>query len=210
MAGAETERCDAARNRQRLLEAAVSLVDSLGADAVTMDAVAVAAGVGKGTVFRRFGNRAGLMLALLDHTERELQHGFMFGPAPLGPGAEPVDRLVAFGHARLSLVHVQGEVLRAAESSPGSRYSAPAHNVSMTHISSLLRQVPVHGDIAMLAYALVTTLEATLVLHQMRDLGMTIDRLADGWTDLVHRVTRDPDQPNTASVDSAASASATP
>ncbi|MGU3434167.1 TetR/AcrR family transcriptional regulator [Actinomycetes bacterium M1A6_2h] len=210
MAGAESERCDAARNRQRLLTAAVTLVDELGADAVTMDAVAAAAGVGKGTVFRRFGSRAGLMLALLDHTEAELQRGFMFGPPPLGPGADPVDRLIAFGRARLAHVHVQGEVLRAAESAPESRYAAPAHTVSITHVSSLLRQVPVNGDIRMLAYALVTPLEATLVLHQVRDLGMTVERLGDGYADLVRRITRDPDQPNVARVDSAASTSATP
>lgn len=210
MVGADTERCDAARNRQRLLKAAVELVDSLGADAVTMDAVAVAAGVGKGTVFRRFGSRAGLMLALLDHTEAELQQRFMFGPPPLGPGADPVDRLIAFGRARLDHVHVQGEVLRAAEAAPEMRYSAPAHAVNITHVSSLLRRIPVHGDIQLLAYALVTPLEATLVLHQVRDLGMTVERIGDGWADLVRRVTRDPDQPKTDSVDSAASRNATP
>jgi hypothetical protein len=30
------------------------------------------------------------------------------------------------------------------------------------------------------------------VLHQYRDLGMTMDRLADGWEDLVRRATRVP------------------
>ncbi|MDJ0110593.1 helix-turn-helix domain-containing protein, partial [Rhodococcus erythropolis] len=76
------ERGDAARNRVLLLDAAALLVAERGVDAVTMDAVACRAGVGKGTVFRRFGNRSGLMQALLDHTERELQQAFMFGPPP--------------------------------------------------------------------------------------------------------------------------------
>ncbi|HEV7854381.1 MAG TPA: helix-turn-helix domain-containing protein, partial [Mycobacterium sp.] len=53
------ERGDAARNRTLLLEAARRLIAERGADAVSMDDIAAAAGVGKGTVFRRFGSRAG-------------------------------------------------------------------------------------------------------------------------------------------------------
>nr|WP_314141876.1 TetR/AcrR family transcriptional regulator [uncultured Rhodococcus sp.] len=190
IAGEESERCDAARNRRLLLDAATDLVATVGADAITMDAVATKAGVGKGTVFRRFGNRAGLMRALLDHTEKKLQHSFMFGDPPLGPGADPIDRLVAFGRARLDFVNVQGEVLRAAESADDARYSAPAHMVNFTHVLSLLRAADVDGDLELLAYWLLTPLEATLVLHQYRDLGMPMDRLADGWEDLVRRATR--------------------
>ncbi|MFY2787049.1 TetR/AcrR family transcriptional regulator [Rhodococcus sp. KRD162] len=190
IAGEDTERCDAARNRRLLLDAATDLVATIGADAITMDAVAHRAGVGKGTVFRRFGNRAGLMRALLDHTEQKLQHAFMFGDPPLGPGADPVDRLVAFGRARLEFVSTQGEILRAAETSADGRYSAPAHMVNFTHVVSLLRAAGVDGDIPLLAHWLLTPLEATLVLHQYRDLGMTKERLADGWEDLVRRATR--------------------
>ncbi len=190
IAGEETERCDAARNRRLLLDAATELVATIGADAVTMDALAARAGVGKGTVFRRFGSRSGLMQALVDHTEKELQHGFLFGPPPLGPGADPIDRLVAFGRARLNLVEVQGEVMRAAENSPELRYSAPAHRVNYTHVLNLLRTADVEGDLELLAYGLLTPLEATLVLHQFRDLGMSMQRLADGWEDLVRRATR--------------------
>ncbi|WP_159062424.1 TetR/AcrR family transcriptional regulator, partial [Streptomyces caniscabiei] len=90
-------RADAARNRTRLLEVAARLAAECGAANLTMEAVATAAEVGKGTVFRRFGDRFGLMVALLDHQERELQAAFLSGPPPLGPEAPPVDRLRAFG-----------------------------------------------------------------------------------------------------------------
>ena len=190
IAGEETERCDAARNRRRLLDAAAEMVATIGVDAVTMDGLASRAGVGKGTVFRRFGSRTGLMQALLDHTEKELQHAFLFGRPPLGPGADPIDRLVAFGRARLDLVEVQGEVMRAAENSPEFRYSAPDHMVNYTHVLTLLRSAHVDADLELLAYNLLTPLEATLVLHQFRDLGMSMERLADGWEDLVRRATR--------------------
>lgn len=188
--GEETERCDAARNRRLLLDAAAELVATVGADAVTMDGLASKAGVGKGTVFRRFGSRSGLMQALLDHTEKELQQRFLFGPPPMGPGADPIDRLVAFGRARLDLVEVQGEVMRAAETSAELRYSAPAHMVSYTHVLTLLRAAHVTGDLELLAFGLLIPLEATLVLHQFRNLNMSMQRLADGWEDLVRRATR--------------------
>src|SRR6187431_410062 len=95
------ERSDAARNRDAVLCAARRLIDDRGVDALTMDAVAEAAGVGKGTVFRRFGNRAGLMARLLDESEAAWQGAVISGPPPLGPGAPARERLLAFGHSRL-------------------------------------------------------------------------------------------------------------
>ncbi|HKV18348.1 MAG TPA: helix-turn-helix domain-containing protein, partial [Mycobacterium sp.] len=76
------ERGDAARNRVLLLDAARRLIAEKGADAVSMDDIAAAAGVGKGTVFRRFGSRAGLMMVLLDEDEKASQEAFLFGPPP--------------------------------------------------------------------------------------------------------------------------------
>ncbi|MFF0494110.1 TetR/AcrR family transcriptional regulator [Nocardia sp. NPDC003482] len=178
-----TERSDAARNRQLLLDAAEELVREHGADAVTMDAVAKRAGVGKGTVFRRFGNRAGLMMALLDHSDRKLQAAYIFGPPPLGPGAPPVERLVAFGRARLADIEVAGEVRRAADD-PG-RFATPPYNVVKTHVSLLLRQAGTPGEIPLLADTLLNALDATLVLHQTRVLGYTLDQIGDHWERLI-------------------------
>lgn len=101
---APQERGDAARNRLLLLHAARTLIDERGTEAVSMDDIATAAGVGKGTLFRRFGSRAGLMMVLLDEDERALQQAYLFGPPPLGPDAPPLQRLLAFGHERLRFV----------------------------------------------------------------------------------------------------------
>ena len=98
---APQERGDAARNRTLLLDAARRLIAERGADAVTTDDIAAAAGVGKGTLFRRFGSRAGLMIVLLDEDEKAEQQAFLFGPPPLGPGAPPLERLLAYGRDRL-------------------------------------------------------------------------------------------------------------
>jgi hypothetical protein len=84
------ERGDAARNRALLLDAARRLIAARGPDTVTMDEIAAAAGVGEGTLFRRFDSRAGLMIVLLDEDEQAEQQAFLFGPAPLGPNAPPL------------------------------------------------------------------------------------------------------------------------
>lgn len=188
LAGGATERCDAARNRRLLLDAAAILVAERGVDAVTMDALAAAAGVGKGTVFRRFGSRAGLMLELLDHSEKELQSAFMFGPPPLGPGADPVDRLVAYGRARLAMVETQGEVMRAAKATPFSRFDAPPHLVSVAHVSTLLREAGHRDHVRLLTDALLAPLDADLVLHQLRELRIPLPEIADSWTRLARRM----------------------
>lgn len=98
------ERADAARNRLAILQAARGLLaDSAGE--VSMQRVADRAGVGVGTVYRRFGDRQGLLLAVLDEDEREFQRDFIQGPGPLGPGAsgevDPGLRISAFTHELL-------------------------------------------------------------------------------------------------------------
>ena len=86
-----------------------------------MDQVGCAAKVGKGTLFRHFGDRCGLMRALLDERERSLQEDFIRGPAPLGPGAPARERLVACRNAELAKLraHKREDVLVATEQSLG-------------------------------------------------------------------------------------------
>ncbi|WP_377268074.1 TetR/AcrR family transcriptional regulator [Peterkaempfera sp. SMS 1(5)a] len=181
-------RADAARNRLLLLEAASRLVAEHGAEHVTMEAVAAAASVGKGTVFRRFGDRAGLMLALLDHSEREYQESFLSGPPPLGPGAPPVERLVAFGIATLRHLTAHIGLYLAAEDCASRRFTAAPRVVRVTHVSALLREAGVTGDIELLAEGLLAYLDTALVDHLHNRQGLAIGRLEDGWQDLVERV----------------------
>ena len=62
-----------------------------------MEDVARAACVGTGTLYRRFGDRAGLAFALLDEQTRDFQNALIAGPPPLGPGVPARERLQAFG-----------------------------------------------------------------------------------------------------------------
>ncbi|MFC9334584.1 TetR/AcrR family transcriptional regulator [Arthrobacter sp. NPDC057009] len=184
------ERSDAARNRELLLCAARQLVEECGADGLTMDKLAERAGVGKGTVFRRFGNRAGLMMTLLSDAEAEFQGRFMFGPPPLGPGAPPLERLIAFGAERIRYVMEYGELARAAEASLHNRFEAPPAVLWHRHIEYLLRSAGFDADPWLMAMSLSATLEPERLLHAVRGQHVSPERLAESWRELVTRILR--------------------
>jgi AcrR family transcriptional regulator len=180
------ERSDAARNREALLAAAARLVEEQGVDAVTMDSVAAEAGVGKGTVFRRFDSREGLMGALLNRSETEWQGLVISGPPPLGPGAPPLERLRAFGHSRMELNLTHAELIRAAGRASARSYSAVSF--AAMHVRYLLSELGVRGDLFFLATALLSPLEMVVLVQQTRVDAIPLDIVKAGWDDLVRRV----------------------
>jgi len=182
------ERRDAARNREALLVAAQALIDHCGIEGVTMDALASRAGVGKGTVFRRFGSREGLMAALLNFSETEWQASVISGPPPLGPGAPPMDRLLAFGRSRLEVSLTFADLIRAAGRA-GSRSYAAYSFVAM-HTRHLMGELGVTGDIALLSTALLAPLELPILEQQVHIEGIDVDRIYDSWVELAHRITQ--------------------
>jgi AcrR family transcriptional regulator len=132
-------RADAARNRQRVLEAAAALFAERGAAAVTMDDVVAAAGVGKGTLYRSFGDKSGLAAALLDERERELQAGILDGPPPLGPGAPAGSRVEAFVRAYLAYVAENLELVQMSQAATaGARLRIGSHRFWRAHLAFLL------------------------------------------------------------------------
>lgn len=181
-------RADALRNRVRLLDAAARLAEERGAKNLTMEAVANAAQVGKGTVFRRFGDRTGLLQALLDHSETRFQESFLEGPPPLGPGAPARERLLAFGPAALRHDSGHLDLYLAGEPKPSRRHTLPSRKVRHTHIAMLLREADAGGDTELLAHTLLGYLDTVLVQHLLVQRGMPLDRLEDGWCDLVRRM----------------------
>lgn len=182
-------RADAARNRVAILEAAQRLLASAGAQGLTMDAIACEAGVGKGTLFRRFGDRSALLHALLDERERALQEGLLRGPPPLGPGAPPPQRLMAFGEAVLDLLEQHGEVIALAETGlPGVRLRSPVYAARRTHVAALLTDADISADVEYVADALLGVLAADLVLYQRRVEGRSLAELKLGWRRLTTAV----------------------
>lgn len=162
------ERADAARNRRHLLATAREMIEEQGVEKVTMDALAERAGLGKGTVFRRFGTRAGIFQALLDDVERSFQERVMSGPPPLGPGAPAVDRLIAYGEARIAFLIEHRAIARAAlgRARPASRVEVP---LSRTHIRMLLGRIDLGPDVDLdvLAAQLTSALDGVLLVYTL-------------------------------------------
>ena len=182
------ERADAARNREKILAAAQRLVAKRGIENVSMDMLAAEACVGKGTIFRRFGDRQGLALQLLDEQERAFQDGFVRGEPPLGPGAPPVERLRAFGHGWIDLLEANGDIIRAAESgSPGARFRGP-YSVHRMHVASLIRELDPRLDAEYHADSLLSVLSGDQYLYMRRAREMPIERIRDGWDSVVAAV----------------------
>jgi AcrR family transcriptional regulator len=172
------ERADAARNRRRILAAAAALIDEHGVEHVSMDAIATQAGVGKGTLFRRFGDRSGLVMALLDEHERKLQDDLLRGTPPLGPGAPAADRLIAFLDAVVDLTERYSELLYDSETArAGSRFASGAYPAWHQHATLLIAEARPDADAPVLAHLLLAPLGAELFVHLRREERISVRRL---------------------------------
>jgi AcrR family transcriptional regulator len=176
MAGAPRERADAAANRVRILEAARRVLAERGAEGTSIDAVACEAGVGKGTIFRRFGDRSGLFQALSDEHLRAFQDAFILGPPPLGPGAPPRERLAAFLDGLLDLSDSHLELTLALEK---DRWRAPIEGylTLSLHIESLLSRISPSLDAPITAQLLLNALNVNLVRYLRRDAGISVEAI---------------------------------
>ncbi|MEU4830427.1 TetR family transcriptional regulator [Streptosporangium sp. NPDC023615] len=178
------ERADAARNRTRILEAAAGIVAVHGVEGLTMAEVAAAAGVGVGTLYRRFGDRSGLAYALIDEREREFQSAFIQGPPPLGPGADAPARVRAFLHALADRTVEQLDLLLMAETAtPFARFGG-AYDGYHAHLSMLVTRARPGADAPVLADALLAPLAAPLLAHRLRGQRVTVERVKAALDDL--------------------------
>jgi AcrR family transcriptional regulator len=186
------ERADAARNRRRVLAAAQDLFAERGVAAVTMDDVAARAGVGKGTLYRRFGDKGRLAVALLDEHERALQARILAGPGPLGPGpagvdgpAAPGERLAAFARAYLDFLDTALDlVLLSQTATVGARHATGAHAFWRAHCRYLLAAAgapdpDVRAEVLLAALAADQVRYWRATAHRAPDeLGAALSRLA--------------------------------
>ncbi|MDA0183407.1 TetR/AcrR family transcriptional regulator [Solirubrobacter phytolaccae] len=180
-------RADAARNHERILQVAGRLFAERGVEHVTMDEIAAAANVGKGTLYRRFGDRANLAVALLNADQSAFQEAFVRGAPPLGPGAPPRERLSAFFAALSDHIREYGELIAEAERSvpAGERFTWGVYTAWHAHVRMLLAELDPPLDADVLAHVLLAPLrpdahrDITAGSDRRRLLG-AIDVLLDG------------------------------
>jgi AcrR family transcriptional regulator len=180
------ERSDAARNRVRVLAAAERLFSTRDPASVTMEDIARAAGIGRATLYRRYPDRASIAVALLDEHERTLQERLMRGEPPLGPGAEPVDRLAAFYDAMVDILEVHGHLVLGAEVGR-SRFETGAYQFWRTHVASLVRASG-RSDRDGLVDLLLAPLAPELYQYLRGDRGLSQRRIRRTLHDLAGRM----------------------
>jgi AcrR family transcriptional regulator len=165
------ERADAARNRRAILQATEDLLARFRPEQISMEQVAAAAGVGKGTVFHRFGNRLGLMTALMQERAYALQDAVENGPPPLGPGAPAGERLLAFFDAVVDVVARNKGLLaalgHAVTAAPDRDHADghPLHRAWRAHLQALIAAERPDLDTEAVADVLLGTLTSDPVLR---------------------------------------------
>lgn len=181
------ERADAARNRARIMATAEDLVARRGVQSLSLNAVAAAAGLGVGTVYRRFGDQGGLVEALMEQREQQLQEAMAHGSPPLGPGAPAVERIRAFLHAYVDVLATYAPLMADAEAtmSRQRRFRTGPYAVHRDHLATLIRQARPSADADYLADALLAPLAAGLFARQHHDEELGIDRIKRGLDMLV-------------------------
>jgi AcrR family transcriptional regulator len=191
------ERRDAAANRQQVLAAARRLFEERGVDAVTMDDIATAAGVGKGTLYRRYADKGRLVLALMDSCvgilHSELTHLVQTDPSD---SASALDQLEAV------LIHIAGWIEQhAAElgviahqgtggTGGESLHRSPLYTWMHAVLVDLLEQAVTRGEAGALdpvytADALLAALQVDLYLFQRRDRQYSPAKIEAGLHQLV-------------------------
>ncbi len=192
-----SERKDAAANRALILETAETLFAERGAANVKMADIAQAAGVGKGTLYRRFANKAELALALMDTQMRDFQEAMLGrmrqqsaqGMLKLDQLDQFLDALVYFvdrHNPLLCVVQAEGLLDGVGESD----YQRPHFWQHMTVVGLLNEamaagELPDDLDTIYIADALLAALHASLFRFQREGRGFSLERISAGLRRLV-------------------------
>ncbi|WP_159942865.1 MULTISPECIES: TetR/AcrR family transcriptional regulator [unclassified Nocardiopsis] len=172
-------RTDATRNREAVLAAADALFARCESPAaVTMADIAAAAGVGKATLFRGFGDRTGLIHALYETRLAPVRLATENGPPPLGPATPPLQRVPALLDAVLCFKLDNRHLALALEGTGGdSPYETEHYEQWHGVLQAMLERIPGLTDCGFTAHVLLAATRADLVEHLVGHKRMTRERI---------------------------------
>lgn len=190
------ERRDAAANRARVLASARALFAAHGPDATSMNQIAHAAGVGPGTLYRRYAHKGELCAALLGENTAVFRgeiaaHLAAPDTAPLDGLAFVLARIVAFSEENAALLGGM------ADAASGARrvvvFDGPFYGWLHDTVRGLLERAMAAGTCAPLdpvwmADALLAPLAIDLYLHQRHGRGYTPEGIAAAAVALLDRL----------------------
>ena len=189
------ERADAAANRALILKTAERLFAERGVANVCMAEIAEAAGVGKGTLYRRFAGKAELCLALLDSQMSEFQaEALARFRRQTAEGATHLAQLADFLEALVAFTEIHAPLLSEVERGGLLRTETPLnlpHFWQFMTVSALLRAAARRGEVAddldldYVGEALLAPLQIDIFRYQRDARGYSLERIADGLRGLV-------------------------
>lgn len=179
-------RADAVKNRELLLKTARQLFAEQGVEHVSMSAIADAAGVGKGTLYRHFTDKADLCHALLDHEQRELQERTLIR---LSEGGDPVEALCWFLVEVAQFVEDNGLLLcEGMGQMEAMGLGHPAHLWWRQTIRALLVQTGRPMDVDYTADMLYVMLDVHVAYFQRKVMGYGSTQIINGLLNTVMRL----------------------
>ena len=171
-------RSDAVKNRELLLETAQRLFAEHGVSAVSMSAVAQAAGVGKGTLYRHFANKTELCQELIDADQRDLQERTLRRLRE-NPG-EPLENLRWFLPEVVAFINRNLPMFSADLYNVSSMLEHPAHAWWWQTIRALLKQINPAIDADYSADVLYVMVDSRTIYYQQTTRGYATERILSG------------------------------
>ena len=195
--GTSCERRDAAANRQLLLETAKRLFREQGAANVTMADIAKEAGVGKGTLYRRFTNKGDLCLQILDKQLQMFQNGVLLEMREMTAAADSyMAQLDHFLNQLVGFIYDNLPLMVEIELNPPPPEAMVDPDINTPHfwqemtVRALLtkaaeaQELSPDLDIAYTASALMAALNARVVRYQL-ERGFTTEQIGAGLRGMV-------------------------
>lgn len=180
-------RADAIKNRALLLATAKRLFTEHGVNDVTMSAVADAAGVGKGTLYRHFENKLELSMAMLDEDQRDLQDRTLTRTREYGATLETLQWFVAevllFTERNSQLLCVS-----AGENGPVGSLAHPAHVWWRQTLRGLIMQINPTLDADYLADAIFVLLDVHNVYFLLTERGYSLEHITANMRQMIERL----------------------
>lgn len=192
------ERADASENRARILAAAEALFAEFGVAAVNMVDIARKAGVGQGTLYRRYANKRELCLALLDTQLRDFQDQTLTQLRTMIAAGEPVLRQLAWFVEAWIYFQERHSVLLCAASQDSQELALENHPHSLPlrwqrhTVHGLLQLAAQRGEVAktvdilFTADALLALLQPDILRAQQQFSGHSSGRIVMGIQRLIH------------------------
>lgn len=187
------ERSDAARSREKVMDAARRLFGERGVDTVSMHEIGREAGVGQGTLYRRFEHKGALCSALLGEKIEDFQEE---SRRRVGSRGVALGRLKWFLGRLAKFNEENGALLGAVRDAAGGgrrieMHRNPFYEGLRELVIELLEEAKEAGDMRAdldsecLADTLLATLNIDLYVYQRQELGMERERIVGSLRSVV-------------------------